>query len=131
MYEYKVIPAPERADRIKGLKRPEDRFAHKVEEVLNDMAAAGWSFLRAESLPGEERRLLRSQSMVHNILVFYREIGSDEQTDAAPSVAPDTSLDSTPPLSGAFRHDPGPPEPQLESPGRTNDDDEEEEERRS
>lgn len=115
MYEYKVIPAPERADKVKGLKRPEDRFAHKVEEVLNDMAAAGWSFLRAESLPGEARRLLRTQIVTHNILVFYREATDTEHADSH-TVIPD----SVPPLSGAFRHDPG---PQIESVGSEQDDD--------
>lgn len=114
MYEYKVISAPERADKVKGLKRPEDRFAHKVEEVLNDMAAAGWSFLRAETLPGEERRLLRSQSVTHNLLVFYREATDTEHAESHTAIP-----DSVPPLSGAFRHDPG---PQIESPGSERDD---------
>mgnify|MGYP000246937468 CR=1 FL=1 len=123
MHEYKVIPAPERAEKVKGLKRPEDRFAHKVESVLNDMAAAGWSFLRAESLPGEERRLLRTHATTHNMLVFYREVAPDMQATGA-EMAPDTAPATTPPLSGAVRHDPG-PGPRVESPGAARDHDEE------
>lgn len=122
MFEYKVIPAPDRADRVKGMKRPEDRFAHRVECVLNDMAAAGWSFLRTESLPAEERRLLRSEQRTHTLLVFYREAGDEAGQHPAPVADPGheaPSLQAAPSLGAASRHDAGPasrPEPPAPAP---------------
>ena len=55
-YEYKVVPAPARGEKAKGVKAPEARFALTVEQVLNEMGADGWEFLRAETLPSEERQ---------------------------------------------------------------------------
>jgi len=56
MYEYKVVPAPARAAKVKGLKTTGDRFAHVLTEALNDLGAEGWEFLRTETLPCEERK---------------------------------------------------------------------------
>ena len=50
-YEYKVVPAPGKAAKVKGVKSPEGRFAHSIEAVLNEMAADGWEFQRAELDP--------------------------------------------------------------------------------
>ena len=50
-YEYKVVPAPNKGKKARGVKSPEARFAHGVEGVLNEMAAEGWEFQRAEMLP--------------------------------------------------------------------------------
>jgi hypothetical protein len=123
MYEYKVVPAPDRAERIKGMKRPEDRFAHKIEGLLNDMATAGWSFLRAESLPSEERHLLRSQSVMRSLLIFYRETEDDAAHQIAPAPTPASEAEApqtAPSLGAASRHDSGPqprPEPPAPAPG--------------
>lgn len=71
-YEYKVVPAPEKAPRVKGLKGA-DRFAHAVETVMNEMGAEGWSYVRADTLPQEERSGLTSKQTVYrNLLVFAR-----------------------------------------------------------
>jgi hypothetical protein len=56
MYEYKVVPAPARAAKVKGLKTTGDRFAHVLTEALNDLGAEGWEFQRTETLPCEERK---------------------------------------------------------------------------
>ncbi|KAA2316217.1 DUF4177 domain-containing protein [Pseudooceanicola sediminis] len=73
-YEYKVVPAPTRGIKARGIKTPEGRFANALEEVLNDMAGRGWEYVRAETLPQEERQgLTGSSSSFRNLLVFRRE----------------------------------------------------------
>lgn len=77
-YEYKVVPAPARGDKERGLKTGVDRFALTLSRVMNDMAAKGWEYLRAETLPAEERAGLTGKSTVyHNLLVFRRVMASD------------------------------------------------------
>ncbi|MEE9388983.1 MAG: DUF4177 domain-containing protein [Paracoccaceae bacterium] len=72
-YEYKVIPAPNRAVRVKGIKGTEARFANAVQGVMNDQAADGWEYLRTDTLPCEERQGLRGRTTVYqNLLVFRR-----------------------------------------------------------
>ncbi|MBL3568497.1 hypothetical protein BV509_15610 [Rhodovulum sulfidophilum] len=74
LYEYRVLPAPERGRRVRGAKGPAERFAHALEQAMNEMAAEGWEYVRAESLPSEERQGLFSGSSrtVRNVLVFRR-----------------------------------------------------------
>ena len=72
-YEYKVVPAPNRGKKARGVKTPEARFANGIEGVLNEMAAQGWEFQRAEMLPSEERSgLTGTKTTWRNLLVFRR-----------------------------------------------------------
>lgn len=72
-YEYKVIPAPRRGEKAKGVKGAEARFAHAIEQVMNRMAQDGWEFQRAELLPSDERSGLTGQTTAwRNLLVFRR-----------------------------------------------------------
>ncbi|SDE17736.1 DUF4177 domain-containing protein [Ruegeria marina] len=72
-YEYKVVPAPARGTKAKGVKTPEGRFALSVESLLNEMGAEGWEYQRAELLPSEERTgLTGSVTNWRNVLVFRR-----------------------------------------------------------
>ena len=72
-YEYRVIPAPTKGTKAKGVKTAEDRFALTLQEAMNSMAADGWEFQRAETLPSEERSGLTGRKTVyHNMLVFRR-----------------------------------------------------------
>ena len=72
-HEYTVIPAPSRADKIKGARTPADRFSATLAQVLNDMAREGWDYVRAETLPSEERSGLTSRNTVwNNVLIFRR-----------------------------------------------------------
>ncbi|MDA7428669.1 DUF4177 domain-containing protein [Primorskyibacter aestuariivivens] len=72
-YEYKVVPAPDRGIKARGVKGPEGRFAHALEVLMNDMGAEGWDYLRAETLPSEERQGLSGRTTVYrNMLVFRR-----------------------------------------------------------
>lgn len=72
-YEYRVIPAPVKGTKAKGAKTVEERFALTLQEAMNSMAADGWEFQRAETLPSEERAGLTGRKTVyHNMLVFRR-----------------------------------------------------------
>ena len=87
-YEYTVIPAPARAEKTKGAKTGIERFAATLTDTLNDMARDGWDYVRAETLPAEERSGLASRSTVyHNVLVFRRALAAPatRQEAAAPS----------------------------------------------
>lgn len=70
-YKYKVVPAPMRGLKAKGLKTAQDRFANALQTVMNDLAADGWEYLRADTLPSEQREGLISKTTVYqNMLVF-------------------------------------------------------------
>ncbi|MGR3758729.1 DUF4177 domain-containing protein [Roseobacteraceae bacterium NS-SX3] len=74
-FEYKVVPAPQKGTKAKGVKAPEARFSHSVELLLNQMAADGWEFQRAELLPSEERSgLTGSTTHWRNVMIFRRAI---------------------------------------------------------
>ena len=86
-YEYKVVPAPERAPKQRGLKGAE-LFAQALEDLMNQMAAEGWRYLRADTLPQEERSGLASKTTTYrNVLVFQRAVPEAAEvplTEAAP-----------------------------------------------
>jgi len=113
-YEYKIVPAPEKASKIKGLKGPE-RFAATIEHVMNEMGAEGWQYLRADTLPQEERTGLTGKARhERNLLIFQREIEDEvEEHPAAPSFSrpyQDPPLtrprpEATAPLAEAFEID--------------------------
>ena len=77
-YEYKVVPAPKKGTKAKGVKTPEGRFAVTIEQLLNELGAKGWEYQRAETLPSEERSGLTSKTINYrNVLVFRRAMVSD------------------------------------------------------
>lgn len=77
-FEYKVVPAPVKGQKARGVKTPEGRFALSVESVLNQMGAEGWEYLRAELLPSDERSgLTGTTTNWRNVLVFRRALASD------------------------------------------------------
>ncbi|OJI92564.1 hypothetical protein LY10_00573 [Planktotalea frisia] len=80
-YEYKVIPAPARGQKGKGVKGVEGRFANALETLMNQMGSDGWEYQRAETLPSEERAGLTSKTTVfRNVLVFRRVIETDVES---------------------------------------------------
>jgi len=73
MYDYKVIPAPARVQKVKGLKTTPERFAHLLTEVLNLHGQDGWEYLRAETLPCEERKGLTGlRTSMQTVLILRR-----------------------------------------------------------
>lgn len=72
-YEYKVVPAPTRGQKAKGIKGPDGRFANALEIEMNRLGAEGWEYLRADTLPHEERSgLTGSNTSYRSVLVFRR-----------------------------------------------------------
>lgn len=77
-YEYKVVPAPRRGEKARGVKTGEARFALAMTGVLNAMATEGWNYLRAETLPLDERSgLTGTKTSFQALLVFRRPLEGD------------------------------------------------------
>jgi hypothetical protein len=86
-YEYRVVAAPTKGVKAKGIKSAEARFSHAIEQLMNDMALDGWEYQRAETLPSIERSGLTSTTTQwRNVLVFRR----------ARETAPDTAKQPIP-----------------------------------
>lgn len=86
-YEFKVIPAPRKAEKVRGLKSVEDRFAHALMQLMNRLGAEGWDYVRADVLPCDERVGLTGKATnFHNMLVFRRPVQA-EAVAALPEVA--------------------------------------------
>ena len=86
-FEYTVVPAPNRGEKAKGARTPVDRFALSLTATLNRMAAEGWDYVRAETLPTDERSGLTGRATVyHNVLIFRRSAPGLESA-AAPAAA--------------------------------------------
>lgn len=100
-YEYKVVPAPVRGEKAKGIKSTDARFAHALTRLFNALAADGWEYQRAESLPCEERTgLTRSLTVTQQHLLIFRR---DLETEDAPFAEADE-----PPPPEALHEGPGP-----------------------
>lgn len=96
-HEYKVVPAPARAERQRGLKTTADRFAQTLAQTMNRLAAEGWEYLRCDTLPCEERvGLTGSKTVYQTVLVFRRalsaEVTAPAPAEAAPARPPLTAL---------------------------------------
>lgn len=102
IYTYKVIPAPVKGVKTKTAKTPEARFAHALELVMNDMAADGWEFQRAETLPSEERQGLTGKATTfRNVLVFRCAVKIEVPEQETVIVPEHTEPDLVPDGSGA------------------------------
>ena len=77
IYEYKVVPAPTKGKKAKGLRGADIRFAFAFEELLNDMSVDGWEYLRAETLPCDERQGLTSVTTTYRTLAVFRRLAVD------------------------------------------------------
>lgn len=112
-YEYKVVPAPTRGLKAKGIKTAEARFAHALETTMNDLAVEGWEYQRTDTLPSEQREGFMSKTTVYqNMLVFRRALVSDvfeEGGAPAPAETQDAALVVTNPA-------PLKAEPQIKAP---------------
>jgi hypothetical protein len=94
-FEYKVIPAPRRSIRVKGAKGSEGKFAATFEKVINEQAIEGWQYLRAESLPVDERHgiTMRKIETYQNVLIFQRVADLSEPENIATALIEDQSDD--------------------------------------
>jgi len=94
-FEFRVVPAPRRGEKARGVRTTEERFALALTRLMNRMAADGWDYVRADSLPCEERSGLRGvRTTFQNMLVFRR-----------PAVLPATAAGREPVVERDFRRD--------------------------
>lgn len=106
-YEYKVVPAPTKGIKAKGVKSAEARFALAIEALMNELAAEGWEYLRADVLPSVERAgLTGSSTEWRNLLVFRRSpavargtADITEPTETEPAPAGDRTMPEDPQLA--------------------------------
>ena len=107
-YEYKVIPAPRRGTKSREAKTTEDRFALTLSTLMNDLGRDGWEYLRAETLPTEERAgFTKTRVVEQTMLIFRRPMGQS----ASPAVEGPKAISEpapTPRLGPAVEPAPGP-----------------------
>lgn len=90
-YEYKVVPAPKKGLKGKGIRSTDARFANALVVAMNDLGREGWEYQRSETLPCEERSTLGSKSTSYiNVLVFRRLLQEDTIHARALAVSPAT-----------------------------------------
>jgi len=80
-YEYKVVPAPKKGKRGNGLRKSEDKFAHALAEVMNELGAEGWEYLRSDTLPVEARSGLTGKTTTFQNMLIFQRIKEDTQSD--------------------------------------------------
>lgn len=84
-YEFKVIPAPRKAEKARGVKATEDRFALSLTAVMNDLGREGWDYVRADTLPVDERvGFTGSKTTYQNMLVFRRLLAEEVTVASKP-----------------------------------------------
>lgn len=87
MFEYKLVPAPEKSTKHKGLKGAA-LFAATVQDLLNSLGAEGWHYLRAETLPEAVRSGLASHRIVERkLLIFQRPLPQAKDMEPAARTA--------------------------------------------
>lgn len=81
-FEFKVVPAPRRGEKSRTARTTEDRFALALTNLMNQMGAEGWDYVRADVLPCDERTgLTGSKTTFQNMLVFRRVIEAEDTPD--------------------------------------------------
>lgn len=107
-YEYKVVPAPSKGIKGKGVRGAEARFSFALQELMNGMSGYGWEYQRSETLPSVERSgITGSITEWRNVLVFRRPRTGDA-SEFQPELLPAPTAqieDNTPPSEMAFEAD--------------------------
>lgn len=74
-FEYRAVPAPRKGKSGKGHRGAPAKFANAVTGLMNEMGTDGWEYLRADTLPCEERQGLTGKTVkYHSMLVFRRPV---------------------------------------------------------
>lgn len=85
-FQYKVLPAPRRGEKARNAKSTEERFAVALTRLMNELGAEGWEYVRADTLPCDERSgLTGTKTTFQNMLVFRRPLLTE--ADAVPDPA--------------------------------------------
>ncbi len=107
-YEYKVVPAPRKGKRGKGVHGAEGKFANALMVLMNEHGAEGWEYLRTDTLPVESRAGLTGKTTIFQNMLIFRKLTGDSEgetsvvrivetpvpepkiVDMAPATMPDT-----------------------------------------
>jgi hypothetical protein len=86
--EYKCVPCPRRPRKSRDHKSPCDALAAAMEAVMNEQAAAGWTFVRTDLVPMEHRAgLFGGVTESHQaVMVFSRERSASVAADAVADI---------------------------------------------
>lgn len=77
-FEYKVVPAPSKGEKAKGVRGAEAKFAYAIEKIMNELGAVGWEYQRSDTLPSEERSgLTNTVTTYRSVMVFRRGLEQD------------------------------------------------------
>ena len=99
-YDYKVVPAPKRAKKVKGVRTAEELFALTLTDAINEVARQGWEYVRAEHLPAEASRgwFRAALAEEQTVLVFRRprETLGPRLANARPEPAPEPHAPAPP-----------------------------------
>lgn len=73
-YDYKVVPAPRRARKVKGISATPDLFALTLTEAINEVARQGWEYCGSETMTSEAPGgwFRRGSVEEQSVLVFRR-----------------------------------------------------------
>jgi hypothetical protein len=96
-YEYKVVPAPSKGIKGKGVRGSEARFSYAIQELMNGMAGYGWEYQRAETLPSVERSGLTGSTTEWRNLLVFRRPRADDASEFRPELLPAPASASEPP----------------------------------
>ncbi|MCA3443302.1 MAG: DUF4177 domain-containing protein [Rhodobacter sp.] len=96
-YEYHVVPAPRRGEKARDAKTTADRFAVALTRLMNDLGRDGWEYLRADTLPCEERAGLTGRTTAFQHMLVFRRTAAPAQ--AAPAQAAPAQAGASPHLA--------------------------------
>lgn len=72
-YQYRVVPTPLKKKGLTSSGDNGESFARDIEELMNALGADGWHYVRADTMPAEERVGFASRHTVfQNVLIFRR-----------------------------------------------------------
>lgn len=89
-YEYKVVPAPKKGLRGKGVRSSEDKFANALQGLMNELGEQGWEYQRTDTLPLTERKGLSGKNTTYqNMMVFRRTLAAAKTQDVVIDAVPE------------------------------------------
>lgn len=96
-FEYRVVPAPRKGEKARGVRSPEARFALAMSRLFNRMGEEGWEYVRADTLPAEERVGLTGRELRYHALLVFRRALPRPAVPAAQVARPEAALLLSPP----------------------------------
>lgn len=110
-YEYKVVPAPQKGLKAKGVRSAEARFSNVLETLMNAMGEGGWEYQRSDTLPSIERAGITSTTTEWRNVLVFRRLRETAAEGFAPELLPppsepaETASDAPEPAAGTAPKD--------------------------